>query len=422
MLEVCEKNKCSGCMACVNICNPKAISVIVDEEGFDSPIINQSLCVDCGLCVRICPLNKDQSNIQLFQPLSVYSGWSNNEEIRFNSSSGGAFTELAKEILKKDGIVFGAAFDKDFTFCHTYVSTEDELERLRGSKYVQSRILNTHTEVKTFLNQDKWVLFSGTPCQVAGLKSFLRKDYDKLLTIDLICHGVPSPKVFEDYKKYILEKECFTKFHKINFRDKRKSGWNFFCISITGNTKENQQKEYVGEYYSDPFLRGFLRDYFLRSSCYECKFTSIKRPSDITIADWWGYKPFDKTEGDFEQKGVSLVFANTLKGEDVVSTANMKLRNRTISEALKTNLALKEPFAMPSARKEFWQDYNSIPFSEVVLKWMKKEQNLPYGIRLKIKFFGNRLLNPIVVLLIFISRVKNKLVSVFRKYLKITSK
>ena len=305
MSEICNKADCTGCMACVNVCAHHAITIIQDEEGFDRPQIDDGKCVECGLCQKTCPINHHPV---VHEPKGVYSGWSSNETVRISSSSGGAFTEIARPILEQGGVVFGCGLDENLQAYHTYVESMDELaDKLRGSKYVQSRIGNSYSQAKDFLKQGRKVLFSGTPCQIAGLKNYLRRDYDNLITVDLICHGVPSPMLFEDYKNFMQERENM-KLTDVSFRCK-KSSWIFYNMTLKGHVeKSSAPKIYIGRYYEDPYIRGFLSDIFLRPSCHQCHFTSTKRCSDFTIADWWGYSKFKGESLDFEKKVSPLFF------------------------------------------------------------------------------------------------------------------
>lgn len=369
--EICDYEQCTGCMACLNVCSKQAIHLTIDKEGFERPEIDGDLCVDCGLCQKTCPMNYHP---MVHEAQQVFSGWSKDENIRVSSSSGGAFTEIAKIVLSRGGVVFGCALNKELKAEHIYVETlEDLSERLTGSKYVQSHIGDSYKQVKSFLKQGRKVLFSGTPCQIAGLKNYLRKDYDNLLTIDLICHGVPSPMLFEEYKKYIQEHENM-KLTNVSFRCK-KSSWIFFNMTLSGHVeKSSALKTYIGNYYEDPYLRGFIRDYFLRPSCHQCHFTSTKRCADFTIADWWGYHKTAPEDKDYACKGVSLLMANTSKAVGLLPLLNMTLRKRTIDEAKKTNQSLSHPFPMRDTRMGFWKDYRLLSFDEMVKKYMMPEK------------------------------------------------
>ena len=344
--RICSYESCTGCGACVQVCRHEALMMIPDSEGFIRPNINPELCVECGLCQQRCPANSPGS-LERKEPLMVFSGWSSDEEIRMASSSGGAFSEIAKYIIARNGVVFGVALDKKVRARHIYVEKEEDLYLLQGSKYVQSVIGDSYKEVEYILRQGREVLFSGTPCQIAGLRTYLRRDYENLLTVDLICHGVPSPKVFEDYKKWVGEK-IREKVSDVQFRCK-KSSWIFYSMGINSHAEKNKitTYSYLGSYYADPYIRAFLRDNILRPSCYSCQYTSTKRVADFTIADWWGYKAMCPDDKDFEKKGVSLLMCNSLKASEIVQGLNMHLRERTLEEAVRTNHSLKQPFPLP---------------------------------------------------------------------------
>ncbi len=381
MKEICNIAECTGCMACVNVCAHNAIQVKPDDEGFDRPVIDEGVCVDCGLCVKTCPVNHHP---RCNEPHKVYSGWSTDEAVRLGSSSGGAFTEIARPILESGGVIFGCALNYNLQAEHTYVETMDDLSlRLSGSKYVQSKIGCSYSKAKDFLRQGRKVLFSGTPCQIAGLRNYLRKDYDNLITVDLICHGVPSPLLFEEYKKYISETEKMA-LTDVKFRCK-KSSWFFFNMTVTGHVEKSlAEKTYIGDYYADPYIRGFLRDYFLRPSCHQCHFTSTQRCSDFTIADWWGYQKTSNVDNGYEQKGVSLILCNTDIAVSLSKQMKMQWRERTLEEAKRTNISLSHPFAMPPVRREFWNDYVSMDFHELKQKYMEPEK-LPLSMIFRIR-------------------------------------
>lgn len=367
MKEICVFSECTGCMACVQICAKNAIEIYTDDEGFKRPKINTKICVDCGMCINICPNN---TFLQRFSPKLVYSGWSNSETVRVSSSSGGAFSEIARIVLDQNGIVFGCSLNEHFEACHISVDNMDELaEKLRGSKYVQSDIGDSFIKVKQYLESGRLVLFSGTPCQISGLRSYLRRDYVNLITVDLICHGVPSPKIFKDYLKY-QENEFHDRIKSVNFRSKMVS-WKYYGMLITFHSTS---RKHYGRYYDDPYIRGFLRDYFIRPSCHSCKFVGVKRVSDFTIADWWGYTPTSNIDKDYSQKGVSLILVNTEKAVSLVGTLNMSLKERSLTEAIKTNKCLKEPFKPNPSRANFWKDYDIYDFQSLIKKYMYPEK------------------------------------------------
>lgn len=351
-----------------------------NEEGFLHPVISQELCVDCGLCTKICPVNKPALKRE---PLSVFSGWSKDEPTRMASSSGGAFSEIAKLILAQNGVVYGVAMDEHIEARHISISNAKELIRLQGSKYVQSIVGDSFVQVKRDLENKKVVLFSGTPCQVAGLRNFLRCDYDNLYTVDLVCHGVPSPKVFDDYKRYIVKK-IKEPIRDIQFRYK-KSSWIFYSMGVNSQSKENgiQKFSYTGEYYSDPYFRAFLKDNILRPNCYNCLYAEKNRVGDFTIADWWNYKPSSKSDKNFDKKGVSLILCNTEKAQLLAKHLNMSLKTRTIAEAIRTNQPLRSPFPAPITRDLFWKDYKIKSFEDMVAIWMLPEK-LPLSIYIRV--------------------------------------
>lgn len=301
MIKITDKTNCCGCNACAQCCPKQCITMNQDEEGFDYPTVNKNNCIDCGLCEKVCPiLNSGESK----RPLKVYAAKNTNEGIRFKSSSGGIFTALAEDIIHRGGVVFGVSFDKEWSAIHTYTENIEGLAAFRGSKYVQSKIGSSYKQVKSFLENGREVLFTGTSCQIAGLKSFLRKDYPNLLTIEILCHGVPSPKVWQ---RYLAEKK--TQFHcneicQINFRDKS-NGWAQFHL-IINFTNGNL---YTTPFSNDTYFKGFLSNLYLRPSCYSCKCKNGRANSDIVIADYWN---INEALPEFnDNKGISLILLNS---------------------------------------------------------------------------------------------------------------
>lgn len=293
---ICKKELCSGCYACYNICPKNAIYMKEDPFGFKYPFIDKSKCINCGLCRKVCQsLNKLEYN----EVKECYAAYSKDEKIHSNSTSGGIATILSKEIIKKDGIVFGVTYDvKNKAFNHKRCTSFDDLKDIQGSKYVQSDMNNTYNLVREDLLNKRIVLFIGTPCQISGLKLFLAKEYDNLYLIDLVCHGVSSKK--------ILDSEIgFKDYSKIRFRFNNK-----YQILAKSNNRY-----YQADLKNSPYLRFFLNSYSLRESCTNCFYSKSDRVSDITIGDFWG---LDKISdfGNDRNKGVSLVLINTQKGKN----------------------------------------------------------------------------------------------------------
>jgi coenzyme F420-reducing hydrogenase beta subunit len=374
---LCEIKKCFGCMACYNICPVNAIKIIEDEEGFLRPKIQEDKCIGCKKCTSVCAAIEDVERDNKTFEQQTYACWNKDKDIRRNSTSGGLFTVIANNILKENGVVFGASFDNKLNVIHSAIDNKKDIVKFRGSKYVQSNIGSTYKESKEFLDKGKSVLFTGTPCQIAGLYKFLGKEYHNLYTCDLICHGVPSPKVYKSYINY-MENKYKSPIKNINFRDK-KTGWKVYSVQINFQSG----KTYTKSNLEDPYSRGFLRDYFIRPSCSNCQYTNINRNGDITIADFWGYK--STNEKDFnDDKGISLAIINSKNGERLFQLCKNDLVyfKRDIDEAIKGNRCLSSCFPPSPKRKEFWEDYNSKPFKYVIKKYMYAE---PVPLKTKVR-------------------------------------
>lgn len=306
-----QHNKdCTGCAACANACPVNCISMQADEEGFMYPLIDEKKCIHCGKCLRLCAQAKQKAEPRGNE--KAYAAYSKDEQVRSASSSGGMFSELAGAVIAKGGSVYGAAFAEDWSVEHRAVRDLRGLESLRGSKYVQSSMDNCFGEIKQKLDSGETVYFSGTPCQVDGLLAFLGKDYDNLITQDIICHGVPSPKVWLEYVKMHSSESPIK---SISFRNKS-FGWHYFSMRI-----ETQKGEYTKRLDEDVYTRLFLENVILRPSCYACDHKHLYRKADITVADCWG-----KTMGlKDDDKGISLLFANTEKGQRLLNQIKDRL-------------------------------------------------------------------------------------------------
>lgn len=365
---------CTGCGACSNICPKNCINMIADNNGFLYPQINNDKCVNCSLCEKTCPvLNKEVKE----NPVDVicYAAKTNDGSIRKLSSSGGVFSVIAEKILKNNGIVYGAAFDENFVVKHIGVSSPDNLDLIRRSKYVQSNLNDSFTAVKNDLNDGKSVLFTGTPCQVEGLLSYLKKPYDNLTTMDFVCHGVPSPAVWEQYKNY-LQKKYNSSITNVNFRDKS-LGWKRFSMRVefeNGNIYSNASV-------NDPYMNAFLANIDLRESCYSCKFKNTIHKSDITVADFWG---IDKTNPAIDDdKGLSLLLVNSEKGNALITETQNQLTITTadIEKAISYNPCIIKPSPKHNFNQYFLNNYTKGDFSKAVEKCL----NPSYITRLKRK-------------------------------------
>lgn len=371
MITVSDKKNCCGCSACVQNCPKKCIVLECDQEGFLYPIVNKEICIDCGLCEQSCPIINENSSCT---PNEVYAAINPDIEKRELSSSGGVFSAIAEYVIENGGVVFGARFNEKWDVVHDYAETKEGVQAFRGSKYVQSIIGDSYKKTKAFLNEGRFVLFSGTPCQISGLNQFLRKDYNNLYTVSVVCHGVPSPRVWNDYKSFIERspqrsnsltsifcQENNSIIKSLSFRDKR-NGWKKYGFAAELITQKTQLdvKRQIGRSIYEPlqnnlFLQGFIRDLYLRPSCYDCRFRSGKSHSDITLADYWRIEEFYPEFDD--DKGVSLILVNTPKGKSLLSELSLRLLPTTYEQGYYGNHSLELNPEVPINRAMFWADY-----------------------------------------------------------------
>ncbi len=317
MIKIVNKQDCCGCSACAQRCPQNCISMHRDNEGFLYPQINEAQCINCNLCEKVCPILNTQ---RPQNPLKIYAGQINNEEIRIQSSSGGIFSAVAKEIIDKGGLVFGAKFNNKWEVVFDYTNSINQLAYFRGSKYIQATIDNAYNQTEKFLKTGNIVLFTGTPCQIAGLKSFLKKDYPNLYTIDFICHGVPSPLIWKYYLQELINQEKINKIQNIYFRNKLR-GWKNFNFLLEYTSNDKSQHIYEESYHSNIYMKAFLANLTLRPSCYNCHAKAGKSNSDLTIADFWGIDNYFPSLND--DKGISLIYTNSAKGELLLKDANI---------------------------------------------------------------------------------------------------
>lgn len=345
-----------------------------DVEGFLYPEVDFNTCIDCDLCEQVCPvLHLKQINNN---PIA-YACYNADEKIRLESSSGGVFTLIAEQVINNNGVVFGAAFEDDFSVIHSYVTEKDKLWAFRGSKYVQSEIGLTYCQAKEFLQQGRQVLFSGTPCQIGGLKSFLGQDYDNLFCIDIVCHGVPSPKVWQKYVSY-RENYAGAPARRIAFR-RKDEGWKRFSVSFLFKN----DTEYRQTLHQDLYMRAFLKDVCLRPSCYACRFKSLHRQSDITLADFWGIQRVLPEMDD--DKGTSLIFTNSDKGRLMLEQIRewMVCNEVDINEAVSYNSAAVKSVQYNPKRERFFAELDERSFDELVNNYCTDSLRVRFKRRVK---------------------------------------
>ena len=365
-------NTCCGCSACANICTHKAITMVEDDRGFLLPVIDETKCVECGLCVKVCDFKKEKQ--QDCNTAHTYSLIYKDANVVKQSSSGGAFTALSNVILKEGGVIVGAVMESDFTVHHVLTCNAEIRDRMRGSKYVQSSMGNIYSAIKVALKSGKKVLFSGTPCQCAAVKSFFANKEGNLYIVDFLCHGVPNNRLFKEHISF-LETQYKKKIRKYYFRSKR-YGWN-----ACSNTETHHEDGSVGtKLINQAFLRFFSSSLSLRDSCFHCKYRSQNRCSDVTIADFWDV---EKLTGKNNYTGTSLVLTNTEKGNFLIKEANETIE---ISEFQYDKVAHRiqlSPDPYPKRYDEFWSIYKENGYPAVVRRFFNNsfKRRLDYKIR-----------------------------------------
>lgn len=365
-IEILEKNKCTGCYACYNACPKNCIAMERDHEGFSYPIIDKEKCVECGLCEKACPiLHKVVVKTNTTTP-DIFAAWSLNDTIRLNSTSGGIFSEIALSFLEKGGYICGARYGEKHHIEHCVANTAEGLEKIRQSKYAQSDIGYVYRDIKKLLDNDQKVLFCGTPCECAGLRNYLRKDYENLTVVDFVCRGSNSPKVYEKFLEY-LEEKYQSKVTKVWFKNKT-YGWNRFSTKVEFDNGQS----YLEDRYHDKYIVGYIRyNLYMRPSCAHCEYKTFPRVSDITLADFWGIK-LDNPELDIE-KGTSLVMINSLKGKNLYKNIERGIfsERKTFSDAFGGNACISTSPIMNPKRQYFFEHLDTMTFDVLTKKCFK---------------------------------------------------
>ena len=374
-------DRCTGCEACANRCPKDCISMVEDAEGFLFPKIDSGKCIGCELCEKACPvlnpipINKTEGDVKVFALVHK------DEEIRSKSSSGGAFSAIAEYVLEQGGVVFGAAFDEKFDVCHICVDRAEDLYRLRGSKYVQSRIGDTYQQAKEHLQQGRLVFFTGTACQTSGLLGYLGRDYENLITQDLICHGVPSPLAWRKYIQ-LRQRRVKSTVEYIFFREK-KYGWHnwhvHFRFRNSESSRQNQRE--------DMMVSAFLTGSCSRKSCYDCPFKQKYRLADITLADYWGIEKIAPELDD--DKGISSIYINSPKAQKLLDAVSDRvlLKEMDLDTAVAHNMAMVESERLVRDRDGFLRDLRRKSFDVVFGKYVEEAD-----LSRRIKWFARRTL------------------------------
>lgn len=358
MIIIEDKIKCCGCTACYNACPVKAIEMLEDNEGFLYPKVNVLKCIGCNICENVCPYNSEIN--KQFDLKECYVAYNKDEAERYTSSSGGMFVLLGKRIIDQGGVVFGAAYNKEFLVEHIYVENKKDLKKLIGSKYMQSKIGDMFPEVKKFLSMNRKVLFVGTTCQISGLKSYLKIDYENLICVDFICLGIPSPKIWKDYLNVYFKNEVIS---DVNFKDKI-HGWNNFSLKVDTN-----KRTFYCTGKNTPFFVGYYKSLYSRPSCSTCYFKGDRRCSDITLSDCWGYANIAPEMMD--NKGLSCVVCHSQKGVEIFNEVKMNVNSKTMNfeDLIKYNSNYNQSVSMGEKRGDFWKDYEKLEKDKLFAKY-----------------------------------------------------
>lgn len=374
-----KKELCTGCYACMNACPINCIRLEQDNEGFGYPLIDTNNCNNCGLCIKSCPSMNEKDFSAEFKNPDVYAGWSLEDNIRLNSSSGGIFSEIATKIIESGGYVAGARFDTQNRIEHCLINNLSDIHELRRSKYAQSFIGTVFSEIRTLLENKKNVLFCGTPCHVAGLLRFLGSSHHNLITCDFVCLGVNSPKVFKKYLSH-LEKEFNSKIKNFHFRDKSEGWINFRTAIEFEDGRISLRKKN-----SDPFMRGYIKyPLYIRPSCYACQYKFIPHLSDITLADFWGIEKYEPEL--VTSKGTSLIMINSIKGRKLFESISDRIffKEQSLNNALPKNMRIVSPAKAPLSRKLFFSNVDKMPLPKIINICLKIENFLRFFLRIKL--------------------------------------
>lgn len=379
MIQIKDKADCCGCTACASVCAHDAITMEPDVMGFLYPVVNQSKCVECGLCEKVCAFNEHYDTSRNLPKPDVYAARHKDMKEVETSRSGAAFIAISDYVLRNGGVVYGAGYTDHFRVVHKRATTKEERDEFKGSKYVQSDLRGVFRHVKNDLKSGQTVLFSGTPCQTAGLNAYIGRNLrEHLMLVDIVCHGVPGPNLWRDYLAY-LEKKHGDSICGVNFRDKQEYGW----------AAHRETFRFANGRGKISFRYLFYQHIMFRPSCGQCHFTNTKRPSDITIADYWGWEKTDPNINK-DDKGISLILVNTEKGREIFDSIkdDMIVIPAKLEDCLQPNL--QHPSVLHKKWRKFESDYEREGFEYVVRKywednWKKKLRKFCGRIKRKLK-------------------------------------
>lgn len=355
MINLKDKKDCCGCTACSSICARKAISFYEDKEGFLYPKVNKQQCVDCGLCIKVCPVTYYRDVSKKADPV-VYAAINKDREEYLSSSSGGIFIVLANQVVSEGGIVVGASYDADWHVVHTIAETKEECKKFQKSKYVQSDIRGIFKQIKDYLLKGRKVLFSGTPCQVAGLKLFLMKPYRNLITVDIVCHGVPSPKIYHEYLNFVSKGSAIK---TLDFKTKNTNNHST-CLSIELEDGTRFENRLITRVWNKLQFSNCIE----RPSCYDCQFSHLNRPADITIGDYWHYSKH--SAAFFPNRAPSLVLLNTDAGKQLFDMIQERLHLEQSDTKTCLQPNLMHPTKESIHRSVFWEAFEDMSFKSLI--------------------------------------------------------